>query len=57
MRWEGHVTCIGERRVAYRILVGRGEGRPLGRLSVDGSIIVKWIFKKRDGDTDWTDMA
>jgi hypothetical protein len=32
MRWAGHVACMGEGRVAYRILVGRPEGRiPLGR--------------------------
>jgi hypothetical protein len=32
MRWAGHVTQMGERRNAYRILVGRSEGkRPLGR--------------------------
>jgi hypothetical protein len=32
MRWAGHVARIGERRGAYRILVGRPEGRrPLGR--------------------------
>jgi hypothetical protein len=23
MRWAGHVTCIGEKRNAYRILVGK----------------------------------
>jgi hypothetical protein len=32
MRWEGHVTRVGERRYAYRVLVGKPEGkRPLGR--------------------------
>jgi hypothetical protein len=32
MRWTGHVTRIGEGRGAYRVLVGRLEGkRPLGR--------------------------
>jgi hypothetical protein len=32
MRWAGHVACMGENRVAYRILVGRPEGRrPRGR--------------------------
>jgi hypothetical protein len=32
MRWAGHVARMGEGRDAYRILVGRPEGRrPLGR--------------------------
>ena len=32
MRWEGHVVCIEERRGAYKVLVGKPEGkRPLGR--------------------------
>jgi hypothetical protein len=32
MRWEGHVTRIGEERNACRLLVGKPEGkRPLGR--------------------------
>jgi hypothetical protein len=32
MRRAGHVACMGERSGAYRILVGRPEGRrPLGR--------------------------
>jgi hypothetical protein len=32
MRWAGHVARIGETRDAYRILVGKPEGkRPLGR--------------------------
>jgi hypothetical protein len=31
-RWAGHVVHMGEKRGAYRILVGRPEGRqPLGR--------------------------
>jgi len=32
MRWVGHVTHMGQRRSAYRVLVGKPEGkRPLGR--------------------------
>jgi hypothetical protein len=32
MRWAGHVPRMGEKRNAYRILVGKPEGkRPLGR--------------------------
>ena len=32
MRWAGHVACMGEEKGAYRVLVGKPEGkRPLGR--------------------------
>jgi hypothetical protein len=32
MRWSGHVTRMGEKRKAYRLLVGKPEGRrPLKR--------------------------
>jgi hypothetical protein len=32
MRWAGHVAQMGETKNAYRILVGKPEGkRPLGR--------------------------
>jgi hypothetical protein len=31
MKCAGHVASMGEGRDAYRILVGRPEGRPLGR--------------------------
>jgi len=32
MRWAGHVACTGEERGAYRVLMGKLEGkRPLGR--------------------------
>jgi hypothetical protein len=43
MRWAGHVTRFGEKRNAYRILVGKPEGmRPLGRPSY------KWVDNKMD---------
>jgi hypothetical protein len=33
MRWAGHAARMGEKRNAYRLLVGMPEGRrPLGRL-------------------------
>jgi hypothetical protein len=32
MRWMEHVTRMGEKRIEYRLLVGKPEGkRPLGR--------------------------
>jgi hypothetical protein len=32
MSWAGHMTCMGEGRGIYRVLVGRPEDkRPLGR--------------------------
>jgi hypothetical protein len=32
LRWAGHVARVGARRLAYRALVGKYEGRrPLGR--------------------------
>jgi hypothetical protein len=32
MRWASHVARMGEKRSAYRLLVGKPEGkRPLGR--------------------------
>jgi hypothetical protein len=27
MRWVGHVACMGERRGAYRVLVGKPVGK------------------------------
>jgi hypothetical protein len=31
-RWTGNVACMGEKRNAYRVLVGKPEGkRPLSR--------------------------
>jgi hypothetical protein len=47
MRWAGHVVRMRDRRGVYRGLVESTEGkRLLGRPSVDGRIILKWIFKK-----------
>jgi hypothetical protein len=33
MRWAGHTVRMGEKRNAYRILVGRSEGKRLLRRS------------------------
>jgi hypothetical protein len=46
MRWEGHVARIGEKRIAYRILVGKPEeNRPLGSQDVREWIILGWILE------------
>jgi hypothetical protein len=43
----GHATRMGERRGAYRILVGKSEGRNhLENPGIDGRIILKWILEK-----------
>jgi hypothetical protein len=48
---------MGEDRGVHRVLVGKPEGkRPLGRLDVDGRIVLIWIFKKLEGvvGTGWS---
>jgi hypothetical protein len=40
--WVGYVVLMGEKRNAYRILVGKSEGkRPLGRHRRKGVDIIK----------------
>jgi hypothetical protein len=41
---------MGERRGAYRVLLGKSEkGRPLGDPGIDRRIILKLILQKFDG--------
>ena len=43
MRWAGYVSRMGERRGAYRVLVGKhGERHHLGDPGVNGRIILRW---------------
>jgi len=58
MRWEGHVARMGERRDAYRVLVGKPDRkRPLGRHKRRWRIILKCIFRKWDGGMDRIDVT
>jgi hypothetical protein len=54
MRWAGHVTRMGERRNACRILVGKPEGkRPLGRPRCRWVDNIKMDLRRLDwGGTD-----
>jgi len=67
MRWAGHVARMGEERAAYRVLVGKLEGRrPLGRprrrwvdnIRIDfqevGCGYVDWFGLAQDRDRCWT---
>jgi hypothetical protein len=43
----GHVVCMGKMRNAYKLLVGKPEGKgPLKDTGIDGRIILEWIFGK-----------
>jgi hypothetical protein len=59
MRWTGHVTRTKEKRNAYRILVGKPEGkRPLGRPRRRWVDNIKMDLRKIEwGGMDWTDLA
>jgi hypothetical protein len=44
----GHVACMGEGSSAYRVLVGRPEGkRPVERLGIGGRITVRWTLGRQ----------
>jgi hypothetical protein len=45
MKWAGHVLCMGEKRNAYRVLVGKPERDFLGGLRACGKRILIWILK------------
>jgi hypothetical protein len=56
MRWVGHVARMGEREVNTGFWWGHLRvGDHLGGPGVDGKIILKWIFKKWDGE--WTGLS
>jgi hypothetical protein len=59
MRWAGHVARMGEMRNAYRILVGKPEGRrPLGRPRRWWVDIIKIDLRETGLDgVDWFDLA
>jgi len=53
---EWSVTHVGDWRSAYKVLVGRPEGRNhLENLGVDWMIILRLIFKKWDGAA-WNEL-
>jgi hypothetical protein len=59
MRWAGHATHMVEGRGAYRILVGRPEGRrPLGRPRHRREDNIKIDLQEVGWEgMDWIDMA
>jgi hypothetical protein len=59
MRWAGHVARMGDKRSAYRILVGKPEGeRPLGRPRRRWVDNIKIDLREIGWDgMDWIDLA
>jgi hypothetical protein len=59
MKWVGHVARMGEKRNAYRILVGNPEGRrPLGRPRRRWVNNIKMDLREIGWDgMDWIDLA
>jgi hypothetical protein len=59
MRWAGHVARMGEKRNAYRLLVGKPEGkRPLGRPRRGWVVNIRMdLGEVRWGDVDWIGLA
>ena len=58
LSWARHVARMGERRGAYRVLVGKPEGwRPHGRPShrLEGNI--KMNLREVGWGVDWIDLA
>ena len=53
MRLVVHLAVVGEKSNAYRVLMGKSEGRNLlEHRSLQERIILEWIFNKRMGGHD-----
>jgi hypothetical protein len=59
LRWAGHVARMGERRGAYRALVGKPEGRrPQGRPRRRWEDNIKMDLREVGwGGMDWINLA
>ena len=59
MRWAGHVVRMGEKREAYRVLMGKLEGkRPLGRPRRRWVDNIRMDLQEVDcGYVDWIGLA
>jgi hypothetical protein len=56
MRWAGHVERMGRGEVCTGFWWGSlSEGDHWGDPDVDGRIILRWIFRKCEGD--WNERA
>ena len=56
MRWAGNAGRVVDRRSAYRVLMGKREGRrPLGRSRWENNI--KMDLREWDKDMDWIDLT
>jgi hypothetical protein len=54
----GHVARMGERRVAYRVLVGKPEGkRSLGRPRCRWQYNIQMYLQEVGWSMDWIDLA
>jgi hypothetical protein len=56
MSWAGQVAGMGEKRNAYRILVGKSERKRPEDLDIGGRITLKWIRGIGWDGVDWTDL-
>jgi hypothetical protein len=52
MRWVRQMAGMGDKRRAYRVLVGRAYGnRPLEDLGVGEKTILKWTLEEEEACT------
>jgi hypothetical protein len=58
MRWAGHAARMDEMNKAYKILVGKLEGKDnLEDLGIVEKIILKWIRWTVLEDVDWIHLS
>jgi hypothetical protein len=58
LRWADHVACMGERRCAYRALVGKPERRrPFEKPCCRYEDNIRKDLLKVGWDMDWIDLA